>query len=597
MYQPTPIQATPESKISVSHLRDPNLQLRIVGGLFCLLALFAGAVDAWVGRYSMNADGISYLEVAEAYLKGDWNAAINGMWSPFYSWLLGLAVYLANPSPYWEFPFLRLVNFVIYSISLGCFTFFLSEVIRYQNRLQTLLSDRVLFPNWAWVVIGYSLFVWSSIELIDLRLVTPDVCVSALVYLAAGLLIRIKREGKAPRTTLFVYLGFVLGLAYLAKTAMFPFAFVFLTVGMLSIGNLKKNLIGFAIAFASFMLVAGPFIAALSITKGRLTFGDTGKINYAWYVDRAKGRHWQGENPHHGTPKHTTRKIHDEPAVYEFATPIKATYPPWYDPSYWFEGLKVHFSLSTQVRVLKFNLKKVLTFFPRQTQTSALTGLIVGVAVLYCMGWAGRKNVRQVALRWQLVVPAVAALFMYSLVHLEPRYIAPFVVLFWFGIFSVVALPRSPESRRLVTCVSFIISTLLVIQILVPTSEAAYATARDLVRSESSSASEIWQIADGLARMGVQPGDKVVVVGWAAAEAGWAHLARVKIVAEIMSGGWGFDDGDKFWAASETVKAQVYQALAQTDAKVIVAPVPDSVSPLGWQQIGNTTHSAFFLKR
>lgn len=91
--------------------------------------------------------------------------------------------------------------------------------------------------EWAWCGLGYAFFIWSSFNLIEIWAVTPDMLVAALVYLAAVVIVRI-RFGAASRRT-FALLGIVLGLGYLAKAAMFPMAFIFLAVRLVSVGNLR----------------------------------------------------------------------------------------------------------------------------------------------------------------------------------------------------------------------------------------------------------------------------------------------------------------------------------------------------------------------
>ncbi|MCK5128189.1 MAG: glycosyltransferase family 39 protein, partial [candidate division Zixibacteria bacterium] len=39
-------------------------------------------------RHQLNPDGISYISIAHKYASGDFGSAINGLWSPMYSWLL-----------------------------------------------------------------------------------------------------------------------------------------------------------------------------------------------------------------------------------------------------------------------------------------------------------------------------------------------------------------------------------------------------------------------------------------------------------------------------------------------------------------------------
>ena len=73
---------------------------------FWLVAVVLGALHAWAGamRQSMNADGIAYLDMGDAYWRGDWNMAINSVWSPLYSWLLGLVIRLGVQHPTRSFP-------------------------------------------------------------------------------------------------------------------------------------------------------------------------------------------------------------------------------------------------------------------------------------------------------------------------------------------------------------------------------------------------------------------------------------------------------------------------------------------------------------
>ncbi len=160
------------------------------------VAIGLGLFHAWVNRYVMGSDGISYLDMGDAYLRGDWQMAINGYWSPLYSWLLGLALLVLKPSPYWEFPVVHLVNFIIYLGALLCFAFLLNEVIHHQRVKDDAVAGGGLvgLPEWDWMVLGYTLFMWSSLELITLWYVTPDMCVAAFVLLILCCLARRIRQ-------------------------------------------------------------------------------------------------------------------------------------------------------------------------------------------------------------------------------------------------------------------------------------------------------------------------------------------------------------------------------------------------------------------
>lgn len=81
--------------------------------LFWFIAISFGAISAWDSRHTMGFDGISYLDIGDAFIRGDWGMVVNGFWSPLYAVLLGLAMYLLKPSPYWEFGVAHLVNFAV----------------------------------------------------------------------------------------------------------------------------------------------------------------------------------------------------------------------------------------------------------------------------------------------------------------------------------------------------------------------------------------------------------------------------------------------------------------------------------------------------
>src|SRR5207302_7251773 len=105
------------------------------------VALTLGAADAWSTRFDANPDGISYLDIGNAYWRGDWHNAINAYWSPLYSWILGFFLKVLKPSAYWEYPVAHLVNFLIYLSALGSFEFFLGTFIAQQKERDESLAQ------------------------------------------------------------------------------------------------------------------------------------------------------------------------------------------------------------------------------------------------------------------------------------------------------------------------------------------------------------------------------------------------------------------------------------------------------------------------
>jgi hypothetical protein len=553
--------------------------------LACLWSLAAGlgAIHAWADRFTMGSDGISYLDIGDAFMRRDWDAAISAYWPPLYSVLLGLANHALEPTPYWEFPVAHLVNFVGYLLALGSFHFFLNELLRF-NRTVIRKTPQGTFSPLAWRLLAYSLFLWSSLELIGLTVIAPDIWVTAAIYLACAFLLRSRRDSRSWLTP--ALLGAVLGIGYLAKAVMFPLAFIFLGANTFSSRDFRTAVPRVLVSSFAFLLLAGPFIAVLSLKEGRFTYSDKGKFNYAQTINGVAPRHWRGWPPGSGTPVHPTRKIFDNPVVYEFARPIKGTYPPWYDPTYWRRGLSPFFDLRGQLRAISLATQEYLNLFLNRQ-----TGLISGFIVIFLFSGQGWSFLNELARQWRLLLPVMAGIGVYWMLHVETRYIAPFVVLFWLSLASSVRLPNSEETTRRASTVAVAVSMVMFAVVIIGAVPKAYTSAYELLREVAPSAHVHWRVADGLRNLGVQPQDQVAIIGQGTPRfyAHWARLARVKIVAEIPS-----RHVDEFLSASDQIQAQVLDAFAAAGATMVVAHnLPREFMHYGWQPLGKSGYFAY----
>jgi hypothetical protein len=428
---------------------------------------------------------------------------------------------------------------------------------------------------------------------------SPDVLVSALVFVASALLLRIRTRRAGWLT--FALFGLTLGVGYLSKTFMFPLAFVFLAVSLFAYGSLRRAVPRVALALFVFLAVSAPFVAALSRAKHRLTIGDTARLNYAWHVNRTTPFiHWQGDaagtrGGATGTPAHPTRKLLDSPAVYEFGSPVAGTYPPWYDPTYWYEGVRTRASVIGQLKAVARNVLLAYQFmFYRFFPGAILACLFI---LFYMSRRSLRRLVRDAASYWFLLLPALVASSFYMLVHFEQRYFAPFVVIIGMSLFAALRLPRSKDSKRLTAALVFVTLAMFTLSLGYYSSRELYSTLRDLApgRTAALGREDVqWQVADELGRMGVARGDGVASIGNAMFNA-WPRLARVRVVAEISTRTGG--DVEKFWAADAALKRQVIETFTRTGAKVVVAEgIPQWANNAdGWQRIGATNYYAYFL--
>lgn len=529
------------------------------------LTVGLGAVQAWNHRFAFSSEDIvSYLDIADAYLRAEWSSTINGMWSPLYSWLLALAQAALNWPPAWDACRVKLVNFIAFLAALLCFRFFLYQLLlfRMQRARSSTTTDVEVLPEWLLTIGGYVLLLWSTLRWIGLYCDTPDMSTAALVYLACGLLLRLQARGESLMS--YAALGLILGLGYLSKAALFPLAFVFLAAALRMHGGFRRSAPRVLLALFVFALTAGPYVTALSLAKKRFTYGDAGKLSYVYWVDAMGGRlgpdhHWQGGDPEYGKPIHPTRQLHLDPALFEFATPIGGTYPPWTDVSYWFEGIRVRFSLIKAWPVIQRNL----AFYCK----SFLACLIAGFLLLAFAGGRPGSSAMALGEKWRVLLPAAAGIAIYLTptdfagndIPLQPsmRYIAPFVVVLFATAFAAVRVSSSRFARRLV-------AALACIELLLAGLKLGPQITLEIKRFARQKVENLhWQTAQLLSRRGISPGDRVAIVGAECDHEYWARLARVKIIAHIP-------DIAAFEAVDSATRASVFRLVESTGASALV---------------------------
>jgi len=530
----------------------------------------------------MNPDGVSYLDVGQSFFHRDWANAVNAWWSPLYSWTLGLVLGIVNPGPKWEFPLVHLVNLAVFLLALFAFRFFLHALLKFNEPLsKPWPQDRKSLPQWAFMLLAYPIFLWIALEVETLYDVSPDMAVLACFCLSAGFLLRLRPEDKLWKFALF---GLILGLGYWTKTILFPLGFVILATGYWwRRGNRWGR--GIAVALLAFLCSSAPLIFLLSAQKDRFTFGDSGRLNFAWYVSpHTFWRNWQGEVPGSGTPAHPTRQLLQHPPVFQFDGPVVGTYPPWTDPSYWNEGLQGHFKLKPELEVLAGTVPSELRLL-LLARPQLVTALIV-LALLSGSEWF--TGLHQL---WPLIAMSGAGMALYLPLVENDRYLGGFVIVLFLTLLIALRLRVWDQtSAAYVTLAVFLTMTaatadytvrILTNHLAIPGS-GPNSTVQDVTAAE-----ELW-------RMGIRPGDKVAVIGDGTG-AYWARLAKLRIIAEIMDANHG---PREFWDSPEEVRESVYQIFAKTPAKLVVSTCRVCPPGLmnGWENIAGTPYCVYRLQ-
>jgi hypothetical protein len=399
---------------------------KVRAGAWVVLLALAGA-QAWSARFYATPDGVSYMDISDAVLSGQWRELLNAYWSPLYPALIGMLRAVLRPSAYWEFGVAHLLNFLLFVASLVGFEYFVAS-LRELGRTQW--NKPGLDTTWG-AIGAYAIFGVFTLMMTPLILPTPDLLVSAASFFVFGALLRLRYDMGVGRAG--VVLGIALAAGSLAKSFVIPWAGVCIVTAFVALRG--RALRPAFLAAGVWLLAVLPWTIGLSAKYGHVTFGDTGRLTYVWYVNRI-------ESPSAKLMPHAAATPATDSVLRGIAiTPdAPGTNPVWYDPARWYDDLHPSFSLARQLSVIGILGAEYI---------ASLAPMFLVIA--FWLIAAGREGVAEWWRRtWPVVVPSLAALFAYSLVLVTTRYVAPFYMTLLLVVMCGATWPeRIPPTRML----------------------------------------------------------------------------------------------------------------------------------------------------
>jgi hypothetical protein len=306
------------------------------------LVLGTGLLLAWGERYSFDGDGLSYLDISDGAFTGHASLFVNAYWSPTYPAVLALLRPVVSLVTGREIIGVHLVNVVLLAFAWAAFEAVFGVLGKVlpgrETREDTGGAAQRNTGSFSFVFLGL-VFLWLFSRQIRLGRTTPDLLLSGVLLLAfREALLGVHGQSRAA----FLRLGALLGLAYLTKAVVFPVAIFACVLAAWSVFRNPRRRAALLSGLLAFAVISGVWIAALSFQKQRFTFGDSGRLAYAWYVNGVRDHHhWQSEEQGLGVALHPTHLLMRSPEVFAFGGVFPTvTYPPWFDPSYWSEGLR-----------------------------------------------------------------------------------------------------------------------------------------------------------------------------------------------------------------------------------------------------------------
>jgi len=267
------------------------------------------------------------------------------------------------------------------------------------------------------------------------------------------------------------------------------------------------------------------------------------------------------------------------PDAFAYAHPIGGTYPLWFDPTYWHDGIEPRFSVAQQLRMLALS-----TLTCAWISFNLFLGLAVTTAilVLYLVSPSLSESLSNARSSWDLALLGASGVGLYSLVVIEPRYVGALFCLLWLAALTGVRFHPSQTSRRLMKGVvlGMALATCLI------TGWQTERAFRGIDIGDKHIATPIcWRLAEILRSRGIQAGDEVAVIAtWLVPdqEASYiARLARVRIVAEARPPG--------FWTADARSRCRFTGELANLGVRAMLAYKPPRAD-LGWERLGETDY-------
>ncbi|MDQ2924299.1 MAG: hypothetical protein M3R43_01870 [Acidobacteriota bacterium] len=584
--------------------------------LLAYLALLAPVMWAAMrfDPYTVDGDAVAYMDIAGLLHAHHWAGAVNGYWHPLYPALLWLAQVVAHPSRANELAAYTAVNFFIFFAQVAAMLGFTTALVRLRESMgapPALLSVNALR------LLGVALLVIATQRELSLGKVRPDGVLQALILAGLAMLL----YALASRRTFFAPLmGLFFGLAYLTKS--FAFLIALLAIATLVLfqwlvqrRSLGRALAGGALAFVVFAAVAAPYVVALSRQKHRFDFGDSGSLNFAWYVGGTEKMHlepWMTASFGSSDVKliHPERQLlapqgANGGGVYSYKQLALGTYPAWFDATYFNERIVPHIELGQLAKRDERNVVLVFRYLLNHPEPLILLALLLGVG-------ASLRSGLRVRFWWPPVALGLAMWAIYGLVNIEERYVtvAYFAVLL--PLFATLEIRGDDASRRglfaglPVDALQTTAGALVILFAFLALGETAREAAQER-RDEAVAglahgwySPQIFGAAEGLRALGVRPGDEVACVGTTAClyDHYWARLAGVRVLTEI------YEPESKHLIDQLQAMpnlAQAYDAVRAQGAQVLVgrfdpgemnAAHPASA---GWVRLGETAFYALPL--
>lgn len=527
--------------------------------------------------YQIDGDAVAYMDIGDLIRVHHWAGVINGYWNPLYPSALAVGHVLFHATRFTELHAYYMVNFGVFLLEMLAIVTFTDAVSELRDAhtaaVETASAASFLLDRYVLRYIGLALLVISAQRELSLGKVRPDALLQAMLLFGVAALLKHLATGRMRYAAL---MGISLGFAYLAKSFAFPFTLLSV-VALAGFSLLWQKRAGARVmasallAMVCFSVIAAPYIGALSRQKGRFDFGDSGSLNYIWFVSGTEKMHLEQDEPElFGSAevhlKHPEKQLLKNPGVFSYKLLPYGTYPDWFDASFWNDHMKAHMNPRLEAGILRDCAVRIVRYIANHPEAWLL------LAVLFLVGGRLRLDwrVSQNAFWLVPVLLGFGVLGIYSMVNIEDRYITVGFLAMLLPLFASLRLSnaQTPALARAAASSAILLFALLA------TGESLRIVGelrRSLPFQHSPAGwydADTFEAAHALNDLGVGPGDDIACIGTRAClyDHYWARLAGVRILTEI------YEPTAPLYPVVEALSGRdhVYDIVRQQGAKVLV---------------------------
>jgi hypothetical protein len=588
--------------------------LRRLWPLYCFLAALVTFGYALYDPYQIDGDAVAYMDIGDLIRAHNWHAVVDGYWNPLYPAFLAVGHTLFHATRYTELHAYYLVNFGIFLLEMLAVIAFTDALVQLRELRETATAASNSLPflldRYTLRYLGIAILVISTQRELSLGKVRPDALLLAFLLFALAALLRHLATAHLGYAAL---MGLALGFAYLTKS----FAFLFTLLCIIALVAFRlfwqrhapaRIAAAGLLVLICFSIVAGPYIAALSKQKGRFDFGDSGNLNYVWFVAGTEKMHLQQDEPSlFGAAEvhliHPDKQLLKSPPIYSYKQLPYGTYPDWFDPSFFNERIKPHMDPHLQIIVIGQCLMRILRYMCNHPEAWILLLLLLFAGARLYPRWQPSANAF-----WLVpVLLGLAALGIYTIVNVEDRYLsAAFLILLlpFFTAMRISPAVQNSATQTIATRTAATAAVLLLALLAIGESARMVGELRRNLKVLSYPGgwydANIYGAAHALNDLGVGPGDTVACIGDMACldTHYWARLAGVRILTEIYKPA---ETPVYSFLATMPNRDEAYDVVRREGAKVLVGffepgrMTGTTPASAGWRQLGGTPFYALPL--